>query len=511
MTDDLNGDISEFSPDGTALGQFATGLDNPLSLVFDNQGNLYVGQQTTPYIAEFSPTGQRLPDIGPLQTELLGDDWIDLAATSAPSTTPPRARTSSSTTSAPTRRARSSTRRHCRDKAFELRILQNGDVLVADSDADYLLDQNGNVIQTYPCSSMNGCADGLFAVAVDPSGTSFWTADQNTGDIWQINLATGAVMQTITTNSGLLFGLSVDDMSTVATAPTQDNTSPTTLTINPVTGDFSSPTPVSGTLTDTTTGAPVANEPVTFTLNGSESCTATTDDEGDASCVITPTEPSNSLHLDRIVPGDTTTSTPHGSDSSSSTFTVNPDTSTLTYTGPTAAVNGQPVTLTANLTTDTPSTDTPLPTKVVTISIGSGSSTQSCSATSDDSGNVSCTIASVNQPSGTEPITPTFTGDSYDTPSSATGTMTVTEPTTLTVNSTTGPQLTHHGLGRADRCQHRPAGVRRARRLHSWVRRPARRRPTPPAPPRAASRRPNLRGATPCRAASPATPASRCR
>ena len=62
------------------MGQFATGLQNPLSLVFDNQGNLYVGQQTTPYIAEYSPTGQRLPDIGPVQTELYGDDWIDLAS-----------------------------------------------------------------------------------------------------------------------------------------------------------------------------------------------------------------------------------------------------------------------------------------------------------------------------------------------------------------------------------------------------------------------------------------------
>ena len=30
-------------------------LDNPLSLVFDSKGNLYVGQQATPYIAEFSP------------------------------------------------------------------------------------------------------------------------------------------------------------------------------------------------------------------------------------------------------------------------------------------------------------------------------------------------------------------------------------------------------------------------------------------------------------------------
>ena len=49
------------------------------------------------------------------------------------------------------------------DKAYQLRILQDGDVLVADSSADFLLDQNGNVIQTYSCSSLAGCQDGLFA------------------------------------------------------------------------------------------------------------------------------------------------------------------------------------------------------------------------------------------------------------------------------------------------------------------------------------------------------------
>ena len=80
VTDDINGDISEFSPTGVPLPTFATGLSNPLSIVFDNSGNMYVGQQSTPYIAEFAPDGTRLPDIGPLQTELYGDDWIDLAS-----------------------------------------------------------------------------------------------------------------------------------------------------------------------------------------------------------------------------------------------------------------------------------------------------------------------------------------------------------------------------------------------------------------------------------------------
>ena len=79
VTDDYSGDVSEYAPDGTLDGVFASGLSNPLSLVFDNQGNLYVGQQTTPYIAEFSKTGQFVQNIGPLATELTGDDWIALA------------------------------------------------------------------------------------------------------------------------------------------------------------------------------------------------------------------------------------------------------------------------------------------------------------------------------------------------------------------------------------------------------------------------------------------------
>ncbi len=438
VTDDLNGDISEFSPDGTPLGQFATGLDNPLSLVFDNQGNLYVGQQSTPYIAEFSPTGQRLADIGPVQTELFGDDWIDLSSDQCTfyyttESTDILRYNQCTNTQQPNFNAAA-----LPDKAFQLRILANGDVLVADSSADFLLDQNGNVIQSYPCSSLAGCQDGLFAIAVDPSGTSFWTGDSTSGDIWQINLATGAVMQTISTNSGLLFGLSVKDELDVATSPSTVAATPTSLTLNPVSGDFSSPTEVSGVLTDSATGTSVADEPVTFTLNGTESCTGTTDSTGTADCVITPSEPSQSYTLSASFSGDSTQSMPIGADSSSTTFTVTPDGSTVTYTGPTTAVNGQPVTLTANLTTDTPNAGTPLPTKVVAISIGSGTSEQSCSAPSDGNGNVSCTIPTADQPQSTVPVDVTFSGDSYDTASSATGTMTVTEPTALAVSSASG-------------------------------------------------------------------------
>ena len=149
---------------------------------------------------------------------------------------------------------------------------------------------------------------------------------------------------------------------------------------------------------------------MTFTLNGTETCTATTDSTGTATCVITPGEPSSSYTLTASFGGDTSQSTPIGSDSSSSTFTVNPDTSSMTYTGPTTAVNGQPVTLTGTLTTSPPTPGTPLWNQVVTLTSGSGSTAQSCSGTTDPSGNVSCTINAVDQPTSSEPITASFGG-----------------------------------------------------------------------------------------------------
>src|SRR6201999_2120940 len=109
-----------------------------LSLVFDNQGNLYVGQQTTPYIAEFSPTGQRLPDIGPLQTELLGDDWIDLAADECTFVYTTENKDILQYNKCTNTQGPVFNQAPLPDKAFQLRILANGDVLVADSDSDFL-------------------------------------------------------------------------------------------------------------------------------------------------------------------------------------------------------------------------------------------------------------------------------------------------------------------------------------------------------------------------------------
>ena len=401
VADDLSGEISEFSSDGTYDGVFASGLTNPISLVFDNQGNLYVGQQQTPYIAELNSSGQNVANFGPVTTQETGADWVDLASDECTFFYTTEGNeifryNKCTNTQEPVFNQQPLTG----SNAFQVKVLQNGDVLVADSEAIDLLDPNGNVINTYSCdpSIYPDCGGQFFAIALDPDGTSFWTADSFSGNLYRIDIATGQLLQTIQTQSAYAYGVSIEDELNAATTPTVVPAAPSTLTVLPVSGDFSSPTPVSAVLTNSSTDTPISGEPVTFTLNGTETCTTTTDDTGTATCDITANEPSSTYTLTASFPGDSSTSTPIGSDSTSTTFTVTPDTSSVTYTGPTTAVNGQPVTLTGTLNTDTPTPDTPLPTKVVTFAIGSGPTQQSCSDTTDASGSVSCTITSVDQP-----------------------------------------------------------------------------------------------------------------
>ncbi len=438
VTDDINGTISEYAPDGTFDGTFASGLTNPLSLVFDNQGNLYVGQQGTPYIAEFNSSGQSIANIGPVTTGETGDDWIALSSDQCTfyyttETNVIFRYNKCTNTQLPTFNVAPFTG----DNAFELQILQNGNVLVADSESDIMLDPNGNVVGTYSCADLPNCSGELFAIALDPDGVSFWTGDAFSGDIYRIDIASGDVLQTIDTGSASLFGLSVNNEIEVAAAPVVVTATPSALTIQPVSGNFSSPTPVSAVLTDSTTNTPIPGETVTFSLNGVESCSATTDTSGTATCVIQPAEPSNSYTLTASFSGDNSQSTPIGSNSTTSTFTVNPDTSALSYTGAATAVNGSATTLSGTLTTDTPTTGTSLPTKVVTFTIGTGTTAQSCSGTTDANGNVSCTVPTVAQPQTAETVTTSFTGDAYDTPVTTTTPITVTEPTSLLVSSAT--------------------------------------------------------------------------
>ena len=106
-------------------------------------------------MAEFAPDGTRLPDIGPMNTELYGVDWIDLASDQCTlyyttEGTDIMRYNKCTNTQLPNFNAVSFDPDY---SAFELRILPDGSVLVADSDAVIHLDASGNVIQTYSCDS----------------------------------------------------------------------------------------------------------------------------------------------------------------------------------------------------------------------------------------------------------------------------------------------------------------------------------------------------------------------
>ena len=64
-----------------------------------------------------------------------------------------------------------------------------GDTLVACSNQVVLVNASGAIIQTYlPGSSL------LFALNLDPDGTSFWTAEYFGGDVYKVDIASGTTL-----------------------------------------------------------------------------------------------------------------------------------------------------------------------------------------------------------------------------------------------------------------------------------------------------------------------------
>ena len=204
--------------------------------------------------------------------------------------------------------------------------------------------------------------------------------------------------------------------------------------MTPGSGPYNGSTTVTGTLINTYTNQPVPNEPVTLKVNNTQSCTATTNASGVASCAVTPTEPPGTYSLTGSFGGDTSTTPVLLSSSGSSTFVETKAPTTVTYTGSTSTTTGQPPNLSATLTT---SSGTPLPGQTVTFTVGTGRTAQSCSATTNSAGKASCSICSYNQSASPLPVTVTYGGNTYYSGSSTTQSVTVVTPTTLSVSATT--------------------------------------------------------------------------
>jgi streptogramin lyase len=166
--------ITKFDTNGARIGPFGSGFNaDPESIVFDAAGNAYVGQADgSAQILKFDATGALIASFTPTIRDR-GTDWIDLAADqctiyyNSEGSNVHRFNVCTNTqlsdfTTAPLTGG----------PAYALRILPDGGVLAANSAEVTRLDNTGAAVQHYTAP---GDAQ-LFALNLDPDGTTFWTA-----------------------------------------------------------------------------------------------------------------------------------------------------------------------------------------------------------------------------------------------------------------------------------------------------------------------------------------------
>jgi hypothetical protein len=196
------GSVTEFNSNGAFVQNLAAGGGNPESIVFSSNGTGFVGNaaQNVIHILGSAST------VGPVATQNRGTDWIDLASNQTTFFYTSEGNGVLRFDRVTGQLSNFNTVALSGSAAYALRILPNGQVAVADSQSVVLFNADGTVNRTY----LAGLGlSGLFALNINPDGTSFWTGDFNTGILRDVDVATGNVLATINTGSSELFGVSV--------------------------------------------------------------------------------------------------------------------------------------------------------------------------------------------------------------------------------------------------------------------------------------------------------------
>jgi len=175
--------------------------------------------------------------------------------------------------------------------------------------------------------------------------------------------------------------------------------------------DYHDPANLAAILTDKASGQPIANADVQFTL-GSQTCTASTNAAGLASCTLVLQQCAGSFTVKANFAG----SALYLPSSDSKPFTVNLEETTLTYTGDTVIANGGTANLSGVLLEDN---TTPIAGRTVTFTLGTGGSAQTCTGVTNASGVAGCSISPVAQPLGPGTVADAFAGDACYRPASA--------------------------------------------------------------------------------------------
>jgi WD40 repeat protein len=192
--------VSKFDTNGAlTTANWTTGLGSNESIVFDAVGNAYIGNAQAYQIKKVDANGNLLAVYNTQQHT----DWIDLAAdgvTLLYSDEGSTIRQLNTATSVDTVFTTGSY-----GALYAKRYMTNGDVLAASSTGNvYRWDSAGVLQQTYATG-----IGGVFALNLDPNGTSFWTGATGGTAVRQFDLSTGAVLNSWNTTGGTLFGLAV--------------------------------------------------------------------------------------------------------------------------------------------------------------------------------------------------------------------------------------------------------------------------------------------------------------
>lgn len=173
------------------------------------------------------------------------------------------------------------------------------------------------------------------------------------------------------------------------------------------TSDYRDLTTLSATLVDAS-GTPLAGKQVTLSM-GTQACSATTTAGGVASCAITVSQPQGTYPVVVSFAG----SGLYLPSSTSATFAVTREQTTVLAGTVGAVVRGSTLTLTGTLLEDGV---TPIAGRALTLTLGS----KTCTAITSAAGVATCTVPGTD-PLGPTAVTVSFTGDAFYLPANASG------------------------------------------------------------------------------------------
>jgi hypothetical protein len=266
--------VSKFDSGGNLLeASFGSGYnEHPESCVVSAAQDIYVGQPDgSKEVLEFNTKGEPLASFAPEPT-FRGTDWLDLASdqctleyTSEGSAL--KAYNVCTKTQLP------NVTEGLPAPCYAHRILADGSHLVACASAVEHVNSSGVIINTYEPEP----GEYLFALNLDPDGETFWTANYFNGNVYRINIASGAVVTTFSAAplNSVLGGLAVVGEVTCSEAQ---------LKLSPASAENEVGRTHTVTATATECGKPVSGATVTFKVTGAnpQTGTGTTNAAGEA-------------------------------------------------------------------------------------------------------------------------------------------------------------------------------------------------------------------------------------